>query len=254
MYQAQIKKCRHITNFKKINRISEGAYGIVYKGEDLNTGEIVALKRLKLEKETQGFPITSLREIHALLLLDHPHIVNIKEIVIGNRLDDVYIVMEFIEHELKHLLNKMPSKFLQSEVKTIMLQILSAIDFLHDNWIIHRDLKTSNLLLNNKGEIKVADFGLARKYGSPLGDMTQLVVTLWYRSPELLLGAKTYTTAVDIWSVGCIFGELIDHKPLFPGQGEIDQLNKVIKLFLFLFLYLLLTYFLDFQSIGNSKF
>lgn len=98
-----------------------------------------------------------------------------------NKLDRVYIVMDFIEHDLKTLMTDMRTPFLQSEVKTLMLQLLSAVALLHDNWIIHRDLKTSNLLLNNRGEIKVADFGLARKYGSPLGHMTQLVVTLWYR-------------------------------------------------------------------------
>ncbi len=81
--------------------------------------------------------------------------------------------------------------------------------------------------MNNRGQIKVADFGLARKYGDPLGDMTQLVVTLWYRAPELLLGAKEYTTAIDMWSIGCIFAELIQKDPLFPGRGEIDQLSRV---------------------------
>lgn len=97
----------------------------------------------------------------------------------------------------------------------------------HSPYQLHRDLKTSNLLLNNRGQLKVADFGLARKFGDPLGEMTQLVVTLWYRSPELLLGAKEYDTAVDLWSVGCIFAELLQNDPLFPGRGEIDQINKV---------------------------
>lgn len=152
--------------------------------------------------------------------------------------------MDFIEHDLKTLLATMPTPFLASEVKTLVLQLLSAIALCHDNWIVHRDLKTSNLLMNNRGQIKVADFGLARTYGDPLGDMTQLVVTLWYRfvhhlvsqpqsltwvdrSPELLLGATEYTTAVDMWSIGCIFGELILKEPLLPGKGEIDQINKV---------------------------
>ena len=107
-----------------------------------------------------------------------------------------------------------------------MLQGSSAA-LMHDNWYIHRDLKTSNLLLNNRGEIKVADFGLARKYGSPMGNMTQMVVTLWYRAPELLLGSKDYTTAIDMWSVGCIFAELLLNEALLPGRSEIDQLDRV---------------------------
>lgn len=139
----------------------------------------------------------------------------------------VFIVMDFIEHDLKSLLANMPSPFLASEIKTLVLQLLSAIALCHDNWIVHRDLKTSNLLMNNRGQMKVADFGLARTYGEPLGDMTQLVVTLWYRSPELLLGATEYSTAVDMWSIGCIFGELILKEPLLPGKGQIDQIAKV---------------------------
>ena len=121
----------------------------------------------------------------------------------------------------------MRTPFLASEVKTLMLQLLSAIAFCHDNWIVHRDLKTSNLLMNNRGQIKVADFGLARTYGEPLGSMTQLVVTLWYRAPELLMGSADYSTAIDLWSIGCIFGELIQKDPLLPGKGEIDQVNRV---------------------------
>ena len=110
-----------------------------------------------------------------------------------------------------------------------MIQLLRGVAHLHDNWIIHRDLKTSNLLLSHKGVLKIADFGLAREYGSPLKEYTAVVVTLWYRSPELLLATKKYSTGVDIWSVGCIFGELMLMKALFPGKNEKDQLDKIFK-------------------------
>jgi cell division cycle 2-like protein len=138
--------------------------------------------------------------------------------------------MEFVEHDLKSLMASMRAPFLQSEIKTLMLQLLSVMSHLHANWVIHRDLKTSNLLFNNRGQIKVADFGLARKFSSPLHPMTVPVVTCWYRSPELLLGTKEYTTAVDMWSVGCIFGELLTNEPILQGQGELDQLDKIFKL------------------------
>lgn len=137
--------------------------------------------------------------------------------------------MDFIEHDLKTLLTTMRTPFLASEIKTILLQLLSATALCHENWIVHRDLKTSNLLMNNRGQIKVADFGLARTYSDPLGHMTPLVVTLWYRAPELLLGAKDYSTAIDMWSVGCIFAELILREPLFAGKGELDQIGKILK-------------------------
>ncbi|KAF9198531.1 hypothetical protein BGZ49_000631 [Haplosporangium sp. Z 27] len=222
--------CRSVENYEKLNRISEGTYGVVYRAKDRVTGEIVALKKLKLDQEKNGFPITSLREVYTLLLAKHPHIVNVREIVVGDKLTQIFIVMDFIEHDLKELMSGMRAPFLQSEVKTLMLQLLSATELLHENWILHRDLKTSNLLLNNKGEIKVADFGLARRYGEPQGLMTQPVVTLWYRAPELLLGSKQYTTAIDMWSIGCIFAEFVNNEPLLPGRSEAEQLEKIFKL------------------------
>lgn len=225
-----LESCRSVYCYERLNHIEEGSYGIVFRARCKTTGAIVALKKLKMDKEKNGFPITSLREIQTLMVCAHDNIVRVREIVVGDTLTQVFIVMDFIEHDLKSLLATMPTPFLASEVKTLLLQLLSAIALCHDNWIVHRDLKTSNLLMNNRGQIKVADFGLARTYGDPLGDMTQLVVTLWYRAPELLLGATEYSTAVDMWSIGCIFGELILKEPLLPGKGEIDQVSKIFKL------------------------
>lgn len=125
----------------------------------------------------------------------------------------------------------MPEPFLASEVKTLLLQLASGVAYLHDNWIYHRDLKTSNLLLNNRGQLKIADFGMARYVGDPaLAKLTQLVVTLWYRAPELLLGAERYDGAVDMWSVGCIFGELLTREPLLQGKNEVDELTLIFEL------------------------
>lgn len=135
--------------------------------------------------------------------------------------------MDFLEHDLKTLLDDMREPFLPSEVKTLLLQILSATEFLHSHWIMHRDLKTSNLLMNNRGEIKLADFGMARYFGDPPPKLTQLVVTLWYRAPELLLGAEKYGPEIDMWSIGCIFGELLTKEPLLQGKNEVDQVSKV---------------------------
>ncbi|KAF7310646.1 Pkinase-domain-containing protein [Mycena chlorophos] len=227
-----ITSARSVYCYERLNQIEEGSYGVVFRARDKQTGDIVALKKLKLDEEKNGFPITALREVNALMACRHDNVVGIREVVVGDTLTQVFVVMDFIEHDLKSLLTMMPSPFLQSEIKTLMLQLLSAVGHCHSRWILHRDLKTSNLLMNNRGTIKVADFGLARRYGDPVGvgGLTQLVVTLWYRAPEILLGASTYSTAVDMWSVGCIFAELVLKEPLFQAKGEMELLSMIFKL------------------------
>ncbi|KXT09752.1 hypothetical protein AC579_9323 [Pseudocercospora musae] len=226
--------CRSVERFDKLNAIEEGSYGYVSRAKEQATGEIVALKKLKLDPVRDGgFPVTALREIQCLHAAKHRHIVNLREVVTGERetRGDVYLVMDFLEHDLKTLQEEMQEPFMPSEVKTLLLQLGSAVEFLHDHWILHRDLKTSNILMNNRGEIKLADFGMARFVGDPAPpNLTQLVVTLWYRSPELLLGATTYGAAVDMWSIGCIFGELLTRNPLLQGKTEVDQLSKIFEL------------------------
>ncbi|KAF8419608.1 kinase-like domain-containing protein [Terfezia claveryi] len=193
----------HVDNYELLNHIEEGSYGIVSRARDTSTGEIVALKKLKLEREKDGFPITSLREIQTLMICKHPNIINLREVVMGDRLDHM--------HE----------PFLPSETKTLLLQLVSATHFMHTNWILHRDLKTSNLLMNNRGQIKVADFGLARLISDPpQKHLTRL----------LLLGAKEYGPEVDMWSIGCIFAELLTKEPLFKGTTEVDQISKIFTL------------------------
>ncbi|XP_039068968.1 cyclin-dependent kinase G-2-like isoform X2 [Hibiscus syriacus] len=224
-----LQGCRCVDEFERLNKIDEGTYGVVFRAKDKKTGEIVALKKVKMEKEREGFPLTSLREINILLSSHHPSIVDVKEVVVGSSLDSIFMVMEYMEHDLKALMETMKQPFSQSEVKCLMLQLLEGVKYLHDNWVLHRDLKTSNLLLNNQGDLKICDFGLARQYGSPLKPYTHLVVTLWYRAPELLLGARQYFTAIDMWSLGCIMAELLSKEPLFNGKTEFDQLYKIFR-------------------------
>ncbi|RWR96895.1 cyclin-dependent kinase G-2 isoform X1 [Cinnamomum micranthum f. kanehirae] len=224
-----LQGCRSVHKFEKLNRIDEGTYGVVFRAKDKKSGEIVALKKVKMEKEREGFPLTSLREINILLSLHHPSIVDVKEVVAGDDIDSIFMVMEYMEHDLKGLMETMRQPFSQSEVKCLMKQLLEGVKYLHDNWVLHRDLKTSNILFNNRGELKICDFGLSRQYGSPLKPYTPLVVTLWYRAPELLLGAKQYSTAIDMWSLGCIMAELLAKEPLFNGKSEFDQLDKIYK-------------------------
>ncbi|KAF5590594.1 CMGC CDK kinase [Fusarium pseudocircinatum] len=231
-------KCRSVENYEKLNDIEEGTYGWVARATNKATGKVVALKRLKLEpQDRNGLPVTGLREIQILKDCQHRNIVTMEEVVVGDdvsrpdkQFSSLFLVLEFVEHDLKSILDDMPEPFLSSEVKRLLLQLTSGIAYLHDNWILHRDLKTSNLLLNNRGQLKIADFGMARYVGDPPPKLTQLVVTLWYRAPELLLGAKTYDAAVDMWSVGCIFGELITREPLLQGKNEVDQVSRTFEL------------------------
>ncbi|KAI1027958.1 hypothetical protein LB504_013084 [Fusarium proliferatum] len=228
-------KCRSVENYEKLNDIEEGTYGWVARATNKATGKVVALKRLKLEpQDRNGLPVTGLREIQILKDCQHRNIVTMEEVVVGDDVsrpdNSLFLVLEFVEHDLKSILDDMPEPFLSSEVKRLLLQLTSGIAYLHDNWIIHRDLKTSNLLLSNRGQLKIADFGMARYVGDPPPKLTQLVVTLWYRAPELLLGAKTYGAAVDMWSVGCIFGELITREPLLQGKNEVDQVSRIFEL------------------------
>lgn len=223
--------CRAVNTFEKINRIGEGTYGTVYRAIDKLTQKMVALKRIIFHGEkNDGFPVTSLREINALRRCsNHPNCVELLDVVVGKSRDSVFLVFEYCEHDLANLVRNFNQPFSESEIKSVILQILSALTFLHQNDIIHRDLKLSNLLYNNRGVLKVADFGLARNYSSSLSQMTQTVVTLWYRAPELLLGATMYCTGIDLWALGCIFGELLLHKPLMPGNNELDQVMYVFN-------------------------
>ncbi|CAB3385893.1 Hypothetical predicted protein [Cloeon dipterum] len=203
-------KCRFVSEFEKLNRIGEGTYGVVYRARDTTNGKIVALKKVRMENEKHGIPIS--------------------EVVVGRSLESIFLSMEYCEQDLANLLDNMPKAFTESQVKCIMLQVLRGLQFLHGNFIIHRDLKVSNLLMTDKGVVKIADFGLARFYGLPGRPMTPTVVTLWYRAPELLLQAPLQTPALDMWAAGCILGELLSNKPLLPGKTEIQQLDLIVDL------------------------
>eukprot|EP00933_Yihiella_yeosuensis_P006835 TRINITY_DN111648_c0_g1_i1.p1 TRINITY_DN111648_c0_g1~~TRINITY_DN111648_c0_g1_i1.p1 ORF type:complete len:407 (+),score=54.32 TRINITY_DN111648_c0_g1_i1:110-1330(+) len=223
-------RCRSVEVFEKLNRLGEGAYGTVYRARDTESGDIVALKKVRIHAEKEGFPRSSLREIRLLRKLRHPNIVELKEVACGKQPGSIFLVFEYCEHDVGALLDLMERPFSQAEVKCLLQQLLRAVERLHANYMIHRDIKLSNLLLNNKGVLKLADFGLAREFLDGQKPCTTNVVTLWYRAPELLMGADTYTCAVDMWSVGCNFGELLLKRPLLPGRSEENQMQVICEL------------------------
>jgi serine/threonine protein kinase len=203
-----------------MEKLGEGTYGVVYKAKDKQTGEIVALKKIRLEKEDDGVPSTAIREISLLKGLKHPNIVELKEVIYSE--DKLYLIFEYCEYDLKKYMRSKGNALDAAEVKSFLYQLLNACAYCHAHRVMHRDLKPQNLLIDNKGNLKLADFGLARAFGLPVKTYTHEVVTLWYRAPEILLGQKQYSTPVDIWSAGCIFAEMAQRRALFAGDSEID--------------------------------
>lgn len=229
--QCSTGRCELVVDkYEKLNVLGTGTYGVVSRARNKKTGEIVALKKIKGKMEETGLPVGSVREITLLLGLRHRNIVELIEVVVGRSLESIYLVMQYCEQDLASLIDNMKQPFNEPQVKCIMLQLLDGLNYLHDRFIIHRDLKLANLLMTDKGRLKIADFGLARTFEEPPKVMTPVVVTLWYRAPEVLFGAKAQTTAVDLWSAGCIFGELLRHKPLLPGRSEFEQIDFIIDI------------------------
>ncbi|KAH3871880.1 cyclin-dependent kinase 1-like [Dreissena polymorpha] len=216
-------------DYLKIEKIGEGTYGVVYKGKNKKTNKFVALKKIRLESEDEGVPSTAVREISLLKELQHPNIVCLEDVLMQE--NKLYLVFEFLSMDLKRYMDTIPSgQFMDKMlVKSYTYQVTQGILFCHQRRVLHRDLKPQNLLIDNNGVIKLADFGLARAFGIPVRVYTHEVVTLWYRAPEILLGSQRYSTPVDMWSIGCIFAEMVTKRPLFHGDSEIDQLFRIFR-------------------------
>ncbi|KAG8051225.1 hypothetical protein GUJ93_ZPchr0009g1054 [Zizania palustris] len=222
---------RRADSFEKLDKIGQGTYSVVYKARDLKTGKMVALKKVRfvnMDPESVRFMA---REIHILRKLDHPNVIKLEGIVTSRVSQSLYLVFEYMEHDLSGLIATPGLKLTDPQIKCFVQQLLHGLDHCHRNGVLHRDIKGSNLLIDNNGMLKIADFGLAISYDPKNPQpLTGRVVTLWYRPPELLLGATEYDVAVDMWSTGCIVAELFAGKPIMPGRTEVEQIHKIFKL------------------------
>ncbi|CAM9304024.1 unnamed protein product [Choristocarpus tenellus] len=221
--------------YEKGDKLGEGAWGVVTSATLKSTGQLVAIKKIAMKsgKYTEGANFTALREIKLLKELKHENIIELVDVFLVH--EDLNLVFEFCETDLETILMEQRVVLKPEHIKCHMLMMLKGMAFLHENFILHRDMKPNNLLYSSGGVLKLADFGLARQYGSPGRLMTQSVVTRWYRPPELCFGCREYGAAVDMWAVlllqvGCIFAELMCRRPLFPGASDVDQVARIFQI------------------------
>ena len=217
------------SKYTRTSKLGEGTYGVVYRAKDQKGQEIYALKKIRLQAEEEGIPSTAIREISLLKELNHINIVKLYEVLHSPK--KLTLVFEYVEQDLKKFIDSTNQKGLETKyIKCFLYQLLQGANYIHQHKVLHRDLKPQNLLISKDNIVKIGDFGLARGYGIPVKNYTHEVVTLWYRPPDVLLGNKTYGTTVDMWSIGCIFAEMVSGKPLFTGNNETDQLKKIFEI------------------------
>ncbi|XP_053551865.1 cyclin-dependent kinase 9 isoform X2 [Bombina bombina] len=232
--------CDEVSKYERLAKIGQGTFGEVFKAKHRQTGKKVALKKVLMENEKEGFPITALREIKILQLLKHENVVNLIEIcrTKANQYNrykgSIFLVFDFCEHDLAGLLSNAHVKFTLSEIKKVMQMLLNGLYYIHRNKILHRDMKAANVLITRDGVLKLADFGLARAFSlaknSQPNRYTNRVVTLWYRPPELLLGERDYGPPIDLWGAGCIMAEMWTRSPIMQGNTEQHQLTLISQL------------------------
>ncbi|SMN18788.1 similar to Saccharomyces cerevisiae YDL108W KIN28 Serine/threonine protein kinase, subunit of the transcription factor TFIIH [Maudiozyma saulgeensis] len=215
------------SNYTKEKKVGEGTYAVVYLGKQLSSGDSIAVKEIKTSEFKDGLDMSAIREVKYLQELNHPNVINLIDIFMAY--DNLNLVLEFLPTDLEVVIKDKNILFTPADIKSWMLMTLRGVYHVHRNFILHRDLKPNNLLISPDGLIKVADFGLARAVPGPREMLTSNVVTRWYRAPELLFGAKHYTYAVDVWSIGVIFAELMLRIPYLPGQDDMNQMEVTFR-------------------------
>ncbi|XP_022155876.1 probable serine/threonine-protein kinase At1g54610, partial [Momordica charantia] len=220
---------KSVEAYDKLDKVGQGSYSNVYKARDRESGKIVALKKVRFDTTEPESVKFMAREITILLKLDHPNIVKLEGLATSRMQFSLYLVFDFMPTDLARVISRPDVRLTEPQVKCYMQQLLSGLQHCHDKGILHRDIKGSNLLIDRNGMLKIADFGLANFFG-PKRHLTNRVVTLWYRAPELLLGATDYGVGIDLWSAGCLLAEMFIGRPILPGRTEVEQLHKIFKL------------------------
>ena len=218
-----------MSSYTRGKTLGEGTFGIVFEAFHSKNGNKVAIKRIKSSKnKVEGAVVTALREIKHMQALKHPNVLHLYEAYTAD--ECIHMVLEFCPIDLENIINNKKLFLKEDQIRKYMEMTISGMKYCHDNFILHRDLKPSNLLIGLNGQIRIADFGLAKSYPTS-GNMTPTVVTIWYRAPELLFGARHYSAAVDVWAIGCIFAELMIRRPIFQAMSDsnIEQLQKIFN-------------------------
>ncbi|GAA6040318.1 hypothetical protein JCM8097_009418 [Rhodosporidiobolus ruineniae] len=213
--------------YTKDKKVGEGTYAVVYLGKEISTGRKIAIKKIKVGQFKDGLDMSAIREVKFLRELHHSHVIELLDVFSSK--SNLNLVLEFLTTDLEAVIRDKALVFQQADIKSWMLMTMKGLDFCHRNWVLHRDMKPNNLLIAADGTLKVADFGLAREYADEGAKMTCQVVTRWYRCPELLLGARSYSTGCDTWAAGCIFAELMLRVPFMAAESDMEQLNVIFS-------------------------
>ncbi|KAF9031354.1 CMGC/CDK/CDK7 protein kinase, partial [Hymenopellis radicata] len=211
----------------KDQKVGEGTYAVVYRGREASTGRKIAIKKIKVGQFKDGLDMSAIREVKYLRELKHQNVIELLDVFSSKK--NLNLVLEFLDSDLEMIIKDRSLVFLPADIKSWMAMTFRGLEFCHRNFVLHRDLKPNNLLIASDGQLKIADFGLARDFADPGYKMTCQVITRWYRPPELLFGCRYYSTAVDIWSVGCIFAELMLRTPYLAGETDMDQLKTIFR-------------------------
>lgn len=221
---------RSTMEFARVELLGEGSSSSVYKANETKKRRCVAMKYLKKTQMASTLTKEIFREITILKSLNHENVIKLHEVVIDTDINNLCLILDYCPYSLDKYIDHYPRSIPHSQIKCIARQLFKGLDYLHKNYVIHRDLKTTNLMISAKMELKIIDFGLSRRYSLQNMAMSPNVITRWYQPPEILLLAPSYGPEVDMWSAGCILAELFNKAPILPGESDLQQINLIIGL------------------------